>query len=272
MRLAGVELTDVRPVSGGDICDAVAAGLVDGRRVFAKTRRDPPAGFFPAEARGLDFLRVDGAPPVPRTVAVAEDGLVLEWVEKAAPNRAAAERFGRALAALHTTPVDGYGARDDGFIGALPLDNRPLADWPSFYAERRVAPYLSTLAAGERAAVEEVCARIHGVAGPAEPAARLHGDLWAGNLLWAAVGDVWLVDAAGAHGGHRETDLAMLALFGAPHLETILAAYDEVAPLADGWRDRVPLHQLHPLLVHAAMFGGGYGARAAAAARAALRG
>ena len=74
-----------------------------------------------------------------------------------------------------------------------------------------------------------------------------------------------------AHGGHRETDLAMLALFGAPHLDTVLAAYDEAFPLADGWRERVALHQVFPLLVHAVLFGRGYAARAAAAARAALR-
>ncbi len=107
------------------------------------------------------------------------------------------------------------------------------------------------------------------LAGPAEPPARLHGDLWSGNVLWAADG-VWLIDPA-AHGGHRETDLAMLALFGLPHLDRVLAAYAEAAPLADGWRDRVPLHQLFPLVVHATLFGGGYGAQAAAAARAALR-
>ena len=65
---------------------------------------------------------------------------------------------------------------------------------------------------------------------------------------------MWVIDPA-AHGGHREADLAMLALFGAPHLEAILAAYDEHRPLAEGWRDRVGLHQLHPLLVHAALFG-----------------
>ena len=63
----------------------------------------------------------------------------------------------------------------------------------------------------------------------------------------------------------------MLALFGLPHLDTVLAAYDEVAPLADGWRERVALHQLFPLLVHATLFGGGYGPQAGAAARAALR-
>jgi fructosamine-3-kinase len=101
-------------------------------------------------------------------------------------------------------------------------------------------------------------------AGPPEPPARLHGDLWSGNLLWGADGQVWLIDPA-AHGGHRESDLAMLALFGTPHLDSILAAYDAAAPLAPGWRARVPLHQAWPLLVHAALFGGGYGSSAVAA-------
>jgi fructosamine-3-kinase len=75
-----------------------------------------------------------------------------------------------------------------------------------------------------------------------------------------------LIDPA-AHGGHAETDLAMLALFGLPHLERVLAAYTEAAPFADGWRERVGLHQLHPLLVHAVVFGGGYGSRAGELAR-----
>jgi fructosamine-3-kinase len=54
----------------------------------------------------------------------------------------------------------------------------------------------------------------------------------------------------------------MLALFGAPHLDRIVAAYDEVSPLSDGWHERVALHQMHPLLVHAVLFAGGYGERA----------
>ncbi len=114
------------------------------------------------------------------------------------------------------------------------------------------------LADTDAALVERVLMRIGRYAPPAEAPARLHGDLWPGNLLWAADGRAWLVDPA-AHGGHRETDLAQLALFGgAPHLDRILAAYDEAWPLAPGWRERVPLHQLHLLLVHAALFGGRY--------------
>ena len=110
--------------------------------------------------------------------------------------------------------------------------------------------------------------RIDSLAGPAEPPSRIHGDLWAGNVLWS--GDRgWLIDPA-AHGGHRETDLAMLALFGAPHLDRILAGYNDTTPLAAGWRSRVPLHQLHPLLVHACLFGASYAGEVRSAARAVL--
>ena len=83
-----------------------------------------------------------------------------------------------------------------------------------------------------------------------------------------AEGRSWLIDPA-AHGGHREFDLAMMRLFGG-YGEAAFRSYDEVAPLADGWQDRVLLHQLAPLAVHAIKFGGGY-VRAVAGALARYR-
>jgi fructosamine-3-kinase len=151
------------------------------------------------------------------------------------------------------------------------LPNKPADTWPEFFAVRRVLPYLKLAAdrghideAGV-AAVESVVRRIVDLAGPAEPPARLHGDLWSGNIVWNVDRQAVLVDPA-AHGGHRETDLAMLALFGLPQLARVQAAYAEVSPLADGWEERQPLHQLFPLLVHAALFGGRYGQLASDAA------
>ena len=94
------------------------------------------------------------------------------------------------------------------------------------------------------------------VEAPVEPVARLHGDLWSGNVLADRSGRPWLIDPA-AYGGHREMDLAMLDLFGSIPARTA-AAYHEVWPLADGWRERIALWQLFPLLVHAVLFGGGY--------------
>jgi fructosamine-3-kinase len=121
------------------------------------------------------------------------------------------------------------------------------------------------LSADGAAAVERVCARLEEIGGPPEPPARVHGDLWGGNVLAGADGRPWLIDPA-AHGGHREADLAMLRLFGGVGSRTF-AAYAEEHPLADGWEERVELHQLVPLLVHAVLFGGGYGARSEAVAR-----
>lgn len=274
MRVAGVELRDVQPVSGGDVASAYRGHAPDGPPVFAKSRPGAPAGFFTAEAVGLERLRYSGPVPVPAVVAVGDDGLVLEWVDSASPARAAAEEFGTALALLHAAPSPtsppAFGAEQDGFIGSLPLGNTPASDWPTFYVERRLLPFAAALSSEERRGVDAVCAAIDRLAGPAVSPALLHGDLWSGNLLWAADGRVWHIDAGAAHWGHPETDLAMLALFGAPHLDLIVSAYQSVTLLPEGWRARVPLHQLHPLLVHAAMFGGGWGARAAAAARAAL--
>jgi fructosamine-3-kinase len=133
-----------------------------------------------------------------------------------------------------------------------------------------VLPYLKlardrgAVTAREAATVEAVIGRLPALL-PDEPPARLHGDLWNGNVLWGVDGQVAVIDPA-AYGGHREVDLAMLALFGLPHLPRVLDAYAEATPLADGWEDRVALHQLFPLLVHACLFGGGYGSRAADAA------
>lgn len=272
-RLLGTTVVATTPVAGGDICTSTRLRLSDGTSALIKTRPHAPDDFFAVEARGLSWLGATPGVDVPGVLASETDCLVLEWVEPARPSAEAAERLGRDLAVTHRAGAPGFGSGSgDGYIGLLPLPNRPAATWPEFFATRRILPYLklardrAAISADDAAAVEGVVRRIVDLAGPAEPPARLHGDLWSGNVLWGQDARVWLVDPA-AHGGHRESDLAMLALFGLPQLQRMLDAYHEQAPLADGWQDRVALHQLFPLLVHACMFGGGYGARAAEAAR-----
>jgi fructosamine-3-kinase len=270
------------PVGGGDICDAARLTLDDGESLFAKTwpksaATGVPDRFFAAEAAGLRWLRAAGAAPVPEVIVELPDLLAMEWVEPGHPTPAAADRFGRELAELHRAGAPAFGADWPGFIGALPEDNTPHdGPWPEWFAARRLQPYLrmsadrGALSAADVTLVERLLSRIEEYAGEATPA-RIHGDLWPGNVLWAADGRAWLVDPA-AHGGNRETDLAQLALFGgAPHLDRIIAAYHEVWPLASGWRGRVPLHQLHLLLVHSAMFGGAYRDAVVSTTKAALR-
>jgi fructosamine-3-kinase len=274
--LTGSPAADTAPLGG----TARRVELADGRVVVAK--RHDWAGALRAEVAGLRWLAEASAVPLPEVVGYDDEWIVMELVEPGSPSAAAAEGFGRGLALLHAFGAEAFGAAPpdgpaDAWIGLAPMRNETGSSWPEWYAAHRIEPYLrkavdqGTLAGGDAGAVESVCERISSLAGPAEPPARLHGDLWNGNVQWAADGRAWLIDPA-AHGGHRETDLAMLHLFGCAQLEKIVAAYDEATPLADGWRERIGLHQLFPLLVHAVLFGGGYGAQAGAAARSALRG
>jgi fructosamine-3-kinase len=280
-RLLDQDPLDVTSVGGGDICAAARARLADGTTVFVKTLDAAPPAFFAAEASGLGWLHDAGGAPVPRVLGADEHALIEEWVEPGPPSLGAAGRFGAALARTHRAGAERFGAEGasvdrPAYIGTLPLPTGGAATWPEFFATRRIEPFArlardrGALDAAAVASIGQVVQRLPELAGPAEPPARIHGDLWAGNVLWDDTGTAWLVDPA-AQGGHRETDLAMLQLFGCPHLESVLTAYDRAWPLAGGWRQRVPLHQLHPLLVHAALFGGGYGAQAVRAAQAALR-
>jgi fructosamine-3-kinase len=267
----GTAVVSARPTGAAITGERWRLRLADGRDVFVKTRTGAPDGFFATEAAGLDWLGVaPGGPPVPAALGHDTDLLVLPWLVEEPPTSAAVERLGRELAALHAAGSPVFGAAQDGWIGAAELENGPADGWPEFYADRRVRPYVRHLRDGGQLADDEVtvferlAARLPELAGPAEPPARIHGDLWTGNVLWSG-GRGWLVDPA-AHGGHRETDLAMLTLFSEGWVPRLLAAYAESTPLADGWRERQRLHQIHPLLVHAVLFGGGYLAAALAAA------
>ena len=271
-RSVGAPLVAERRVHGGDVARSYAVDLADGRTVFAKTHPSAPAHFFSTEAAGLRWLRdgltADGPIAVPEVLAVSDDApnhLVLEWIEIAPGSRAdaAGERsFGAGLARLHAAGAPCFGRDDRRTTGSRGLPNEPTATWSEFYATQRLVP-LARLARDAHAlpatAVDgmgRIATRLGEFGGADEPPARLHGDLWAGNRIRAADGRHWLVDPA-AHGGHREFDLAMMRLFGG-FGPAAFDAYEEVAPLAPGWPDRVPLHQIAPLVVHAIKFGGGY--------------
>ena len=279
--LVGERVSSMEPLQGGDVAEAFRVALAGGQTVFAKTHRRPPPGFFTTEATGLTWLREANTLPVPAVIAVRDGSsgqapwLVLEWISesrRAVPDDAT---FGRALAALHGAGASTFGREDRRSTGSRGLPNEPCQTWAEFYATQRLAPLAALLYdashLGDEAqrlarGLEAVAGRLTELAGPAEPPARLHGDLWAGNRLVDVDGTSWLIDPA-CFGGHREFDLAMMRLFGGFGPE-VFASYAEASPLADGWESRIPLHHVAPLAVHAIKFGGAYPARLASALRA----
>lgn len=250
---------------------------------FVKRNPKAPGGFFAWEAAGLRWLSsVGGGAPCAQVVSVDDTSLSLRRLESVTPDPDAARVFGGRLARTHDAGAPAFGAGPDGWEGPgffgplsqpLPMSLRRHRRWGDFYAEERLGPMAKLAAAGldvsAREAIEAVIARCRaGEFDDDDRPARLHGDLWSGNVMWTPDGVV-LIDPA-AHAGHRESDLAMLALFGCPHYDAIVAGYERVRPLRAGWRDRVGLHQLYPLLAHVVLFGGGYAQQTHAAARAAL--
>ena len=307
-------------------------------------KHDAAPGSTRLEALGLVWLAEampdGGAPVVP--VRCGEGWLEEPRLRQSRPTPAAARAFGRALARTHAAGAGEHGAappgweKDSGWMGAarLPLRPGPASAprrWGEFYAEDRLLPYLGaarangSLDASGARLIERVAGRLAsglldadqpalvfalarergGAPDAARLAARTHGDLWSGNVLWAARSETasWapappeggpagdgplegapaaggpagggrrapdvvgvLIDPA-AQGGHAETDLAELGVFSQPHLDQVYAGYEEVSALAAGWRERVGAHQLHMLIIHAALFGGGYGAQTVATAR-----
>ena len=195
--------------------------------------------------------------------------LALEWVEQGEGQAGSEEAFGAALARLHLAGSPCFGREDARPTGSRSLPNDPCATWAEFYRARRLLPLArpardaDALPARAALELEAVAGRLEEVGAAHEAPARLHGDLWGGNRIVDTRGRSWLIDPA-AHGGHREFDLAMMRLFGG-FGPACFDAYAEVDHLAEGWRERVPLHQLAPLVIHAIKFGGGYVGAAQAA-------
>jgi len=263
----GSRVLKARPLTGGDINEAYEAGLADGRAVFVKCNATAPNDMFVAEAHGLEWLAQAKALRVPAVLAASGADqltpfLALELVRPAQRARDFDERLGHGLAALHRHGAEAFGLDHDNYIGRLPQKNTFAVNWPEFYRVRRLGAQLKAavdtgLATTRmRRDFERLFRQLDTLCGPPEPPARLHGDLWGGNLITDELGEPCLIDPA-VYGGHREIDLAMMKLFGG-FGPRVFAAYKEAFPLADGYRERVALYQLYPLMVHVNLFGGGY--------------
>lgn len=247
---------------------------------YRKSRAFAPEGFFECEGKGLEWLgqaQSQGGPRVVKVYGWGRDHLDIERIASAAPSPAAARRFGAALARMHDAGAAFFGSAPDGYDGTcyfgplqdpVPMDRGEWTDVAEYWADGRLRPMVERgirrgeLDERDRELTERVIAALPDLLGDAarDRPARVHGDLWSGNVMWTADRgrtEAVLIDPA-AHGGHREEDLAMLALFGMAYLQDIYEGYQSVHPLKAGWQDRRTLWQLYPIAGHCVFFGGGY--------------
>lgn len=247
--------------------------------MVAQYRKTAVGGAAGAEVAGLRWLR-EGSSAVVEVLDVTENFITTQYYEPARPTAAMAREAGRELAHIHAAGATAFGAPPDGwegpnFIGRIQQTCEPSSSWATFFVHQRVLPFLveardkGNVSAAEVAVVEQACARLLDAGEDFQVApARIHGDLWAGNLLYTQQGPKFIDPAA--HGGHPVTDLAMLDLFGVAHQAELFDAYAEEAGLHGNWHETLCIHQLHPLAVHALTHGSAYGMELVHEARNAL--
>ena len=267
----GVRVRDSSRLSGGCVAQAWRLDLADGPGVVAKL--GSPSDRLDLEGWMLRELARRSRLPVPRVLHESPDLLVVEFVEGGDPIDAAVERHAAELLAdLHAVRGPSFGMERDTLIGGLPQPNAPSDSWVAFYAERRLlhmgreALAHGGIDAGVMRRIESLCARLGEIIDEPPHPSLLHGDVWSGNVIARAGRVAAFIDPAIYH-GHPEVELAFITLFNT-FGRAFFERYAELRPLDDGfWDRRREVYLLYPLLVHARLFGGGYGAQAASILR-----
>lgn len=259
------QIRSIIRLSGGSINDAYRVETMQACFFLKTNSASTFPQMFVAEKRGLELLSSSGfivPKPLIVTQIMSQQILILEWIEKGVPKAGFWDEFGRNLADMHSISNERFGLDHQNYIGSLPQHNSEHETWVDFYREERLIPQMKMaeqsgrLTLRMKSGFEHLFQKLETIF-PTENPSLLHGDLWSGNLMVAANGSPSIYDPA-VYFGHREMDLAMMALFGG-FGEKWLHAYNETYPLENGWRERVPVGQLYPLMVHVNLFGGGYG-------------
>lgn len=220
---------------------------------------------FEAEEKGLKLLQSNTNLRVPEVYFHGEEGdeafLVMEHISPGSDGFDFHEQLARGLVSLHRSSSDNFGLDHDNYIGSLPQRNGQHKSWHEFFATDRLEPQMKMATdAGyferaDRNRLAQLQEKLEQIV-PEEQPALLHGDLWSGNHMVDDAGQPVLIDPA-VYYGHRETDLAMMHLFGG-FSNSVFSHYNDNFPLEEDWRSRIELHNIYPLLVHVNLFGGSY--------------
>ncbi len=263
-RVFGEKPVNFHRLSGGDIAAVSRIDLKDGRRLVAKQPRSDQRDTSGIEARMLRYLKENSSLPVPLVLYQEPGLLVMEYLEAGGRMTASVERdAARHVAALHNLTADHHGLAFDTVIGRLPQPNNLQDGWISFFRNCRLL-HMARLAweaggidAAFFARIERFAEILDRFIEEPEAPSLLHGDLWDGNILVAGDKISGFIDPAISF-GHAEMDLAFSTLFGT-FGEDFFFAYREIRPIEPGFFEvRRDIYNLWPLLVHAALFGGGY--------------
>jgi protein-ribulosamine 3-kinase len=264
-RLFSEEPSQVSKLTGGDINDVYEVIVPRGEYVVKVNDDEKFPGMLAYEAIGLATLAMSMSVATPEVFECgAIDGkqfLVLEKIWTLDSVDKTWVQFGRDLAKMHRTSSENFGFESDNYIGSLVQKNELKKTWIEFLITQRLQPMLE-LAVNqgdvnyvESKIFDSLFVKLDELI-PLEKPSLLHGDLWSGNFLVGPAEEAVLIDPA-VYYGHREMDLAMMHLFGG-FSPKVFDAYHEMYPLENGWRKRIELNQLYPLLVHVNLFGRSY--------------
>lgn len=254
-------IDDYRPVSGGDINEAYQI-TANGKTYFIKVQPNHPANYFRHEINGLKALGKVVNTPTPLYNGEIDGNayLVLNWLDESLGSQA---DLGRAVAKMHKQTNRQFGFVDNHQTKALVKDNSWNSSWDDFYINQRLLPEAKVAADRGRwnrwraEHFQQMVKKFHQYYhGRDIQASLLHGDLWAGNFMFANH-QPYLIDPDAVY-GDREFDLAMTTVFGGFD-QDFYQAYGEEYPLEPGVNDRLPWYRFYYLCMHLILFGESYG-------------
>lgn len=262
---SGFQILSSSPLGGGSINEVHLLKTTNGNFCLKYNLRDSFPKMFEAEAKGLELLSKAQTIRVPRIVfhenLTDYSFLLLEYINSISRIKGFWQDFGSSLALLHRNKSELFGLDYNNYMGSLSQNNCYHSEWVDFFIEERLdkqvglAMRRGLLDKSEEKLFEKLYPRLYEIL-PEEPPSLIHGDLWSGNYIVSDEGKACLIDPA-VYYGNREIDLAMSTLFGGftPEFYT---SYDKEYPLEPGWKERLDLYNLYPLLIHLNLFGSSY--------------
>ena len=254
-----------KPLGGGSINEVCHLNTTAGDFCLKYNSSEAFPKMFETEALALEQLSKPGDIRVPNVIFHSNlpdySFILLEYIRSCSPIRGFFQDFGINLARLHRRKNELFGLDYNNYMGSLPQNNCYHASWVDFFIEERLDKQVRL--AAEKGLLDEKIIKHFERLYPAlyeilpeEPPCLVHGDLWSGNFIVSEKGRACLIDPA-VYYGNREVDLAMSTLFGGFDKD-FYQAYHEEYPLISGWKERLEIYNLYPLLVHLNLFGQSY--------------